>query len=126
MPRDALLAELRRLSPRELELVLRPLQPAECSLVMALVRERQERDTPLPPFEALAGLSPWLLRAIERSEGNAARAGAPMMTAAARAALSDAMRQLAQSQPAGAQVVENSPRMLGRIFPWRRPPARAA
>jgi hypothetical protein len=99
MPREALLGELRSLNARELALLLQPLTADERRKVLAQLREPSPQELPMPPFAALAGLSPWLLKAIERSEGVGGAAGS--MTPAARSALARALKQLTVEEPAG-------------------------
>lgn len=96
MPPDSgiLIAELRRLSNRELRLTLSELSPQERTRVLALIED--DRTDPQPSFETLAGLSPWLLRAIDEARSPEA-AERERQTPATRAALLSALSQVAAS-----------------------------
>jgi hypothetical protein len=120
MPREALLNELGLLSRRELELTLAGLGPAEREHVRRLIgKARPPRPATPPSFETLAGLSPWLLKAIDRSKSP--EGGASRMSPAARAVLGRALEKLAAGKapqrPAGAPA---SP-WLARIRAMRKP-----
>jgi hypothetical protein len=96
MPREELLAELKRLRPRELEATLAALGPAEREQVQTMLQASQPVEAILS-FEALTGLSPWLLKAADRVRADE-KNGAASMTPAARAALAEALARLAASQ----------------------------
>ena len=95
MPREALIAELKRLSPRELEATLGALRPAERDEVQAILRSSETPELPVS-FEALTGLSPWLLKAADRAR--AAEKGVSSVTPATRSALAEALAKLAAAQ----------------------------
>ena len=92
--RDALIGELRSLSRRELERTLKAFSASEREQLVCLL----EPNVPpaAPAFETLAGLSPWLLKALERSESPSA--SQPGLTAATRAALALALAADAPTQ----------------------------
>src|SRR2546423_11728916 len=96
MPREELIAELTRLRPRELEATLAGLGSAERKQVLAMLHASQPVEAILS-FEALSGLSPWLLKAADRIQAEG-KIGAASMTPAARGALTEAFAKLAASQ----------------------------
>jgi hypothetical protein len=109
MPRERLIAELKRLRPRELEAILAALKPSEREQVLALLRASDPAE-PMLSFEALTGLSPWLLKAADRAQAETTGAAASA-TPAARAAFAEALSKLAASQtPAAQSKGEEEPR----------------
>jgi hypothetical protein len=96
MPRKQLIAELKRLSPRGLKATLAVFGPAEREQVLAMLHASQPIEAILS-FEALSGLSPWLLKAADRIQAEG-KGGAPSMTPAARGALAEAFAKLAATQ----------------------------
>src|SRR5438067_12360069 len=96
MPREELIAELKRPRCRELEATLAGLGSAERKQVLVMVHASQPVEAILS-FEALSGLSPWLLKAADRiraeRKGNAAS-----MTPAARGVLAEAFAKLAATR----------------------------
>jgi hypothetical protein len=123
MPREELMAELKRLRPRELEATLAALGPAEREHVRAMLQASQPPQ-PMPSFEALTGLSPWLLKAADRVQ-TAGTGGTASMTAAARAALAEAFGTLAANQaPKAPSERKEHPRWATLLR--RQSPERAA
>lgn len=117
MPREALLAELRHLSKPELELILKEFKPVEREQVLALVEAPRDTKSPAP-FVSLAGLSPWLLKAIDPTHGPDRR---KPLTAATRDALSEALERLAAEQaPKTAVDAKNDRRFASKLFRWRK------
>jgi hypothetical protein len=114
MQRESLLSELRRLSSRELELTLDQLEASEREQVRTLLREPEVRAAPTPSFDALAGLSQWLLRAIDRAK--ATDAASTRMTPAAHKALSDALGHLPAHKPESGSGDRSRGRAFAAIF----------
>ena len=125
MPREALLGELRNLGRRELELTLGFFQPAEREHVRRLIGDaRAGHGATVPSFDTLVGLSPWLLKAIDRSKS--LEPAMSRMTPATRAALAGALGKVAHprksEQPSEPGILSVLSRMLGA----RRPRGQAA
>ena len=125
MPREALIAELKRLSHRELQLTLVELGSNERGHVLALIREAKAEQATIPPFETLVGLSPWLLKAIDRGKAASSAARSPF-TPATRSALAKALEQLASAKTPSMAGGTKQQSGLARIFRTRRLRKRAA
>jgi hypothetical protein len=111
-----LLSELRSLSNRELRLTLRALSPQERAEVLGML-EPLEREESAPAFETLAGLSPWLLKAVDqaKSDGTQSR-----LTPATRAALLRSLRELPAGGKAEAPGARQGGTFIGRALARRK------
>ena len=123
--RHALVAELKRLSHRELKRTLSQLDPDECAHVLALI-EKADSPRRSPTFETLVGLSPWLLRAIDEAK---ATPGHPDqgLTPATREALLRALDRLSTADNNPVRIENrNNATFIGRLIARRKARAAAA
>lgn len=111
-----LLGELRRLGRRELRLTLAGLTPGEREQTLALLASEDRDET--PSFKTFVSMSPWLLRAVDRARSSG-QAEAPAMTAATRAALSEALRALDGREGPGEPAPRKRARGLAGLFARR-------
>lgn len=89
---EALIAELRTLSEREMHLTLSALNPTEQAEIQELLESRPNGS---PSFEALAGVSPWLMQRIQAAQRSDVMVdGIEIMTMATRDALIAAFASL--------------------------------
>lgn len=107
-----LLAELRSLSDHELGQVLAHLAEGEQRQILALLESGRSKAE--PAFEALVGLSPWLLGRLEAARSPDRKPGASM-TEATRKALLEAEEQLAKvaTQP---KAAAHSPSLFSQLL----------
>jgi hypothetical protein len=123
--RHALVAELKRLSNRELKRTLSQLDPDECAHVLALI---EKADTPArsPTFETLVGLSPWLLKAIDEAKATPGHPGQGL-TPATREALLLALDRLSDPDKNSVRIESRSNgTFIGRMIARRKARAAAA
>jgi len=107
-----LLGELERLGSRELKLTLAQLSAEERAQVLGLL-EAGALEAPAPAFEALVGLSPWLLKAVDETKSP----GPARLTPATRSALSRALNEVAGKDAANERPKAREPNtFIGRML----------
>jgi len=111
MARDSILRDLRSLGPRKLERTLGLLDADERTQVLGLVKGDPVAASQVP-FDALVGLSPWLLKAIDTGATSAGRR-TPAAARAAAAALAELSSK--PSLEAGAGDLDSST-FIGRML----------
>jgi hypothetical protein len=116
MSREALLRELRGLKQRELERILNAFAEDDRERVIALISPPAKPAAEVP-FAMLAGLSPWLLKAIEPGQP-------PLrdkLTPATRLAVSAALERTAlQHEQSPRRHIGASGTFIGRFLRKRR------
>jgi len=112
-PSAQLISELRRLGNRELRVTLGALTSREREQVLGLL-ETAERPAVPPSFGTLAGLSPWLLKAVDRAKSDDGR---PRLTPDSRAALLRALGGLeATNEEGSARTTRGGATFFGRML----------
>jgi hypothetical protein len=123
--RRALVAELKRLSNRELKRTLSQLDPDECAHVLALI-EQADQPRQRPTFETLVGLSPWLLKAIDEAKAISGHRH-QALTPATREALLRALDRLSVPDKNSMPIESGSGgTFIGRLIARRKSRAVAA